>query len=72
MNITAVGIDLAKNVFQVHAVDARGKVCAAQAAAAGTGGRILFEYAAVLNWHGSLRERPPLGRTLGASGTQCV
>ena len=26
MNITAVGIDLAKNVFQVHAVDARGKV----------------------------------------------
>ena len=26
MNITAVGIDLAKNVFQVHGVDARGKV----------------------------------------------
>jgi transposase len=26
MNITAVGIDLAKNVFQVHAVDVRGKV----------------------------------------------
>ena len=26
MNVTAVGIDLAKNVFQVHAVDARGKV----------------------------------------------
>lgn len=26
MNITTVGIDLAKNVFQVHAVDARGKV----------------------------------------------
>jgi len=25
MNITAVGIDLAKNVFQVHGVDARGK-----------------------------------------------
>lgn len=25
MNITTVGIDLAKNVFQVHAVDARGK-----------------------------------------------
>src|SRR6202165_4321718 len=26
MNITTVGIDLAKNVFQVHAVDAQGKV----------------------------------------------
>jgi transposase len=26
MNITQVGIDLAKVVFQVHAVDARGKV----------------------------------------------
>jgi len=26
MNITTVGIDLAKNVFQVHAVDGRGKV----------------------------------------------
>jgi transposase len=26
MNITTVGIDLAKNVFQVHAVDTRGKV----------------------------------------------
>src|SRR5471030_1577871 len=25
-NVTAVGIDQAKNVFQVHAVDARGKV----------------------------------------------
>jgi transposase len=28
MNITTVGIDLAKNVFQVHAVDGRGKVVA--------------------------------------------
>jgi hypothetical protein len=25
MKITTVGIDLAKNVFQVHAVNARGK-----------------------------------------------
>ena len=25
MNITTIGIDLAKNVFQVHGVDARGK-----------------------------------------------
>jgi hypothetical protein len=26
MKITAVGIDLAKNVFQVHGIDGRGKV----------------------------------------------
>jgi len=26
MNVTAVGIDLAKNVFQVHGIDVRGKV----------------------------------------------
>jgi transposase len=26
MNTTTVGIDLAKNVFQVHGIDARGKV----------------------------------------------
>ena len=27
MNITTIGLDLAKLVFQVHGVDARGKVC---------------------------------------------
>ena len=26
MNITTVGLDLAKNVFQVHGIDARGKI----------------------------------------------
>ncbi|MCK9395534.1 MAG: hypothetical protein M0Q44_08080 [Methylobacter sp.] len=26
MNITTIGLDLAKNVFQVHCVDANGKV----------------------------------------------
>ncbi|MGZ4957202.1 MAG: IS110 family transposase, partial [Methylobacter sp.] len=26
MNITATGLDIAKNVFQVHGVDATGKV----------------------------------------------
>ncbi len=26
MKITTIGLDLAKNVFQVHGVDARGKV----------------------------------------------
>ncbi len=26
MNITTIGLDIAKNVFQVHGVDAHGKV----------------------------------------------
>ena len=33
MNITTVGIDLAKNVFQVHGVDECGKVLLRQALA---------------------------------------
>ena len=33
MKITTVGIDLAKNVFQVHGVDERGKAVLTQAAA---------------------------------------
>ena len=32
MNVTTVGIDLARNVFSVHGVDARGKVVLKQAA----------------------------------------
>ncbi len=34
MKITTVGIDLAKNVFQVHGVDEHGKGRAEEAAAA--------------------------------------
>ena len=30
MNVTTAGIDLAKNVFSVHGVDAHGKVTAGQ------------------------------------------
>ncbi len=29
MKITTIGIDLAKEVFQIHGVDEHGKVCAA-------------------------------------------
>ena len=34
MKITTVGIDLAKNVFQVHGVDERGKTCCASSCGA--------------------------------------
>ena len=31
MHLTTLGIDLAKQVFQLHGVDARGHVCSADA-----------------------------------------
>jgi len=31
MHTTTLGIDLAKNVFQLHGVDARGRQCSADA-----------------------------------------
>jgi len=35
VGVTRVGLDLAKNVLQLHAVDAKGEVVIAQAAARG-------------------------------------
>ncbi len=35
MKITTVGIDLAKNLLQVHGVDERGKACCANSYGAG-------------------------------------
>jgi len=68
MNITAVGIDLAKNVFQVHAVDARGKVVLRKQLRRAQVAGFFSNMPPCFNWHGSLRERPPLGRTLGRFG----
>jgi transposase len=61
MNITAVGIDLAKNVFQVHAVDARGKVVLRKQLRRAQVAGFFSNMPPCLNWHGSLCERPPLG-----------
>jgi transposase len=38
MNITTIGIDLAKNVFQVHGVDERGRVVLRRSGATFDGG----------------------------------
>ena len=67
MNITPVGIDLAKYVFQVHGVDERGKVGVAQATEARAGGELLRSTAAVPDRDGGLRQRALLGaQTHGA------
>ena len=59
MNITAVGIDLAKNVFQVHAVEARGEV-------------VLRKQLRRAQMVGFFANMPPGGVRSSASGTQCV
>ncbi len=41
MEITTVGLDLAKNVFQVHAITATGAVVVMALAAAGSGDAVL-------------------------------
>jgi hypothetical protein len=61
MNITTVGIDLAKNVFRVHAVDVRGKAVLRKQLKKGPGEIVFREPASLLDRHGGLREFPSLG-----------
>ena len=60
MKLTRIGLDLAKNVFQVHGVD-RSEEGAASATVPGSGGGIFRETCAVFDWHGGMRERSLLG-----------
>jgi len=55
MNITTVGIDLAKNVFQVHGVDTRGKVVLRKQLKRAEMSRFFCQPAALPHWHGGLR-----------------
>jgi hypothetical protein len=51
MEITVVGLDIAKRVFQLHGVDAAGKtVFAAEATAGGSAG-VLQGSIALFGWH---------------------
>jgi hypothetical protein len=60
MKITTIGIDLAKNVFQLHGVDSHGKVALRRKMERA---KMLFFCAArtLPDWHGSLRQRALLG-----------
>ena len=65
MAIVTVGIDLAKNVFAVHGVDATGKaVLLRPSVPRARLAEAHCVFATLLDWHGSLLWRPPLGKTL--------
>jgi transposase len=61
MNITTVGIDLAKNVFQVHGVDARGKVVLRRQLRREQVAPYFVKPAAVPDRHGGVCELASLG-----------
>ena len=69
MEITTVGIDLAKNVFQVHAIGGAGEVIARQSAKAGSGGVLHPQACALPDRYGGLRNEPSLGARAGRSGS---
>jgi len=61
MNITTLGIDLAKNVFQRNEVDRHGKTVVSQTRDAIEARGDRGQHPAVPDRHGSLRERALLG-----------
>ncbi len=65
MQITTIGLDLAKNVFQVHGVDADGP-CPPKAPAPSGGAAVLRQASALPGRPGGLRYGAPLGT--GAAG----
>ena len=61
MQVTTIGLDIAKNVFQVHGAD-RQRPCGSQEEAdALQGARVLRQPAALPRWARGLRRRPLLG-----------
>ncbi len=61
MKITTVGIDLAKNVFQVHGVDEHGKAVLRKQLRRDQVDGLLRQPSAVLDRHGGMRQRASLG-----------
>ena len=67
MQVSTIGIDLAKNVFQVHGVDAAGKVVITRKLRRSQVLDVFCEVAALPGRHGSVRHIAPLGaRARGA------
>ena len=68
LEITTVGLDLAKNVFQAHGADASGRVVLAPEAATRSGAGVLQPAAALPGRDGSLRRCSFLGSRAGPFG----
>ena len=61
MQITAIGLDIAKNSFHVHGVDARGKTATSKIAKPPPSAGVFCEFGAVRDGDGSLWWRALLG-----------
>src|SRR4051812_31999284 len=66
--ITTVGLDLAKNVFQVHGGRCRGDDGSAQAASTGTSASILQSTTALSSWDGGVCDGALLGAGAACAG----
>ena len=72
MQISTIGIDLAKNVFQVHGVDATGKVSITKQLRRGQVLAFFAQIAAVPHRHGSVCDGPPLGTRAQEARPRCA
>ena len=61
MQITTIGLDIAKNVFQVHGIDAAEKVVVRKQLRRGQVMKFFESFAALPRWHGGLRNGALLG-----------
>ena len=61
MEIATIGLDIAKNVFQVHAIDAAEKVVVRKQLRRSQVLEFFKGAAGLPCWHGSLRDGPLLG-----------
>jgi transposase len=68
MQVTTIGLDIAKNLFQVHGVDARGRVVLRRRLARARGAGVLRQPAALPGGPRGRRRRASLARELQALG----
>src|SRR5258707_8631944 len=61
MEITTIGLDLAKNVFQVHAINGSGEVVVRKALRRAQVLRFFERLAPMSRGHRGVRDEPPLG-----------
>ena len=61
MKMTTIGLDLAKNMFQLHGVDEAGPVVLKNNCKTRASFTVLRPVGTVSDWHGSLRRGAPLG-----------
>ena len=71
MKITTIGIDLAKEVFQIHGVDDHGKTVLRKQLRQNKMTNIFLKFRALFDWHGNMRQFSPLGEKAQRIWTYC-